>query len=181
VAIWAAAFLCLLVASALGAVVHGVEVGPRVHHLLWLAIYFSLGLLVAFFAMGALYDLRGERAARRMAPVMMAIAILFFAVTQLSDGTFVVFVVYAAAALSFALLGYLRLGLIREQPGARLMTAGILVTLIAAVIQATRLVPQISVVWTFDHNGLFHIVQMLGVVLILAGLRAMILHPPAGG
>jgi hypothetical protein len=93
----------------------------------------------------------------------------------------VVFVVYAAAALSFALLGYLWLGLIREQPGARLMTAGILVTLIAAVIQATRLVPQISVVWTFDHNGLFHIVQMLGVVLILAGLRAMILHPPAGG
>jgi hypothetical protein len=79
------------------------------------------------------------------------------------------------------LLGYHWLSLIRQRPGAGLMTAGILVTLAAAVIQATRLVPQISVVWTFDHNGLFHIVQMLGVVLIVSGLRAAILHRPAGG
>ncbi|MGH6906091.1 MAG: DUF6962 family protein [Geminicoccaceae bacterium] len=180
VTIWAAAFLCLLVASAAGAVVHGVEVGPRGRHLLWLVIYLSLGLLVAFFAVGTLYDLRGERAARRMAPVMVVIAILFFGVTQLIDGAFVVFVIYEAAALSFAMLGYLWLGLIRRRPGAGLMTAGILVTLTAAVIQATRLVPQISVVWTFDHNGLFHIVQMLGVVLIVAGLRAGMLHEPVG-
>ena len=108
------------------------------------------------------------------------IAILFFAVTQLVDGAFLGFVIYEAAGLSFALLGYLWLGLIRQRPGAGLMTAGILVTLAAAAIQATRLVPQISVVWTFDHNGLFHIVQMLGVVLILSGLRAAILHRPVG-
>jgi hypothetical protein len=112
---------------------------------------------------------------------MIAIALLFFAVTQLIDAAFVGFVIYEAAALSFALLGYLWLGLIRQRPGAGLMTAGILVTLTAAVIQVTRLVPQITVVWTFDHNGVFHIVQMLGVALIVSGLRAAILHGPAGG
>ena len=179
VTIWAAAFLCLLLASALGAVMHGVETTDRVHRLLWLLIYLCLGLLVACFVVGAAHDLRGERVARRVAPVMIVIAILFFAITQLIDGAFVMFVIYEAVALSFALLGYLWLSLIRQRPGAGLMTAGILVTLTAAAIQATRLVPQISVVWTFDHNGLFHIVQMLGVVLIVLGLRAAMLHGPA--
>jgi hypothetical protein len=181
VTIWAAAFLCLLVASALGAVVHGVEVGPRGRHLSWLVIYLCLGLLVASFTVGTVHDLWGERAARRATPVMVTIGMLFFAITQLVDGAFVGFVIYEAAALSFALLGYLWLSLIRQRPGAGLMTAGILVTLTAAAIQATRLAPQISVVWTFDHNGLFHVVQMLGVVLIVSGLRAAILHRPAGG
>lgn len=179
--IWAAAFLCLLVASAAGAVVHGVEASPRGRHLLWLVIYLCLGLLVAFFTAGTVYDLWSERAARRATPVMVTIGILFFAITQLTCGAFVVFVIYEAAALSFALLGYLWLSLIRQRPGAGLMTAGILVTLTAAVIQATRLVPQLSVVWTFDHNGLFHIVQMLGVVLIVLGLRAALRQGPVGG
>jgi hypothetical protein len=181
VRIWSVAFACLAVASAAGAVAHGVQVSQRAHHLLWLAIYLSLGLVVASFTIGTVYDLWGERAARRISPAMIVVALLFCAVAELIDGAFVVFVVYEAAALSFALLGYLWLGLIRQRPGAGLMTADILVTLSAVVIQATRTVPQISVVWTFDHNGLFHIVQMPGVVLIVSGLRAAILHPPAGG
>jgi hypothetical protein len=79
VRIWSVALGCLAVASAAGAVAHGVQVSQRVHDLLWLAIYLCLGLLVASFTIGTVYDLWGEGAARRIAPVMIVIAFLFFA------------------------------------------------------------------------------------------------------
>lgn len=177
--IWSTALACLMIASAFGAIVHGIETGPRVHRLLWLLIWLCLGLLVAFFVIGTVYDLWGERAARRWAPVMIVAGLAFFAVTQLAGGAFVVFVMYEAAALGLALLGYAYLALIRRAPGVGLIAAGILVTLLAAVLQATRWLTPLTLIWTFDHNGLFHIVQMVGVALIVLGLRAAILRAPA--
>jgi hypothetical protein len=180
VKIWGAALGCLAVASALGAVAHGVQTSQGVRQLLWLGIYLSLGLLVAFFVVGTVHDLWGERASRLMAPVMVGIGVAFFAATQLASGAFVVFVLYEAVALSFALLGYLYLALGGRLPGAGFVAAGIFVTLAAAVIQAARLVPSITVIWTFDHNGLFHLVQMPGVVLIVLGLRVAVLRRSPG-
>ena len=56
----------------------------------------------------------------------------------------------------------------------RLMAAGVLVTLIAAGVQASGAV-SVTLIWQFDHNGLFHLIQMVGVVLLVAGLRAALL------
>ena len=154
VRVWSVALACLAVASASGAVAHGVQVSGRAHDLLWLAIYLCLGLLVAFFVIGTVYDLWGERAARRWAPVMIVVGLSFFGVTRLAGAAFVMFVGYEAAALSLALLGYAYLALIERRPGAELMAAGILVTLLAAVIQATRWLTPFTAIWTFDHNGL---------------------------
>jgi hypothetical protein len=179
--IWVAALGCLAIASALGAVAHGVRTTQGVKHGLWLGIYLSLGLLVAWFVIGTVHDLWGARAARRIAPVTAMTGVAFVALAQLIDGAFVVFVIYEAVALSFALIGYAYLTRRPRLPGAGLMAAGILVTLGAAAIQATRLGSPITVVWTFDHNGLFHIVQMPGVVLILLGLRTALLHRAAIG
>lgn len=179
VAIWGAALACLALASALGAIAHGVRTGPAVEHLLWPGIYFSLGLLVALFVVGTVYDLWGARAARRIAPLAVVIATAFVAITRLVDGGFVVFIVYEAVALSFALLGYCCLAMRGRLPGSGLMAAAILVTLAAAAVQATRLGAPITVIWTFDHNGLFHLVQMAGVALIVAGLRVAMLDRSA--
>jgi hypothetical protein len=59
-----------------------------------------------------------------------------------------------------------------RERGAGLIAAGIVVTLVAAALQARRWLTPFTLVWTFDHNGLFHMVQMLGLGLILPGLRA---------
>ena len=63
---------------------------------------------------------------------------------------------------------YGRLAL-RGRPGAALLTAGVLVTLIAAVIQQTDL--SMTIIWPFDHNGIFHLVQMPGLVFMMLGVR----------
>jgi len=50
------------------------------------------------------------------------------------------------------------------------MAAGILVSIIAAGIQANKSVI-VTFIWRFDHNGIYHLVQIVGLLLLFAGLR----------
>jgi hypothetical protein len=54
------------------------------------------------------------------------------------------------------------------------MAAGILVSILAAGIQAKKSIC-LTLIWQFDHNGIYHIVQMLGLILLLVGLRRSLL------
>ena len=76
----------------------------------------------------------------------------------------------ASLALIFAFGAYGYLAFHGELPGAVWMAAGILVSIVAAAIQATKSI-RVNIVWQFDHNGIYHIVQIVGLVLLLAGLR----------
>lgn len=49
------------------------------------------------------------------------------------------------------------------------MLTGVLVTIVAAVVQATGTVGK-PIFWYFDNNGVFHLVQMAGMVLLFIGL-----------
>jgi hypothetical protein len=50
------------------------------------------------------------------------------------------------------------------------MAGGILITIAAAGVQAGKLFA-FTLIWPFDHNGAYHLIQMAGIVLIVAGLR----------
>ena len=72
------------------------------------------------------------------------------------------------SALLFALAVYgalARLG----RPGAATVAGALTVSLAAGAIQATdSLTARLG--WEFDHNGLYHLVQIVGVVLLVRGL-----------
>jgi len=53
------------------------------------------------------------------------------------------------------------------------MAAALAVSLTAGAIQASEL-GSVRLFWEFDHNGLFHLVQLLGLVLLVAGLRRLL-------
>jgi hypothetical protein len=55
-------------------------------------------------------------------------------------------------------------------PGAGAIAIGIGLSLVAAAIQASRLSVRVWV--RFDHNALFHIVQIVSVMVLASGLRA---------
>ncbi len=170
--VWAGAFGLLAVASALGVVQHGLDTSTTIHDLAIHARDFTLGLTIALFVDGALLDRWGAQVARRAFPVLVVIALVFFAITFAFPTTFLPFILYEAVAmlLALGLYGSLSVG---RQPGATLITAGILVTILAAVVQVSPLA--VDVVWHLDHNSLFHLTQMVGVVLLFAGLRASML------
>jgi hypothetical protein len=63
----------------------------------------------------------------------------------------------------------LYLFLVKKLLGAQFMFLGILVSIIASVIQTAESL-QLHFIWVFDHNGLFHILQIIGLILLCIGI-----------
>jgi hypothetical protein len=153
----------------LGAVAHGLDLSPTIRAWLWRPLYLSLGLVVALFVIGAVYDFMGEKAARTALLPMLGLALGFFVITQVATGSFLVFVVYEALAMLAALGMYLSLALTRKLSGAGTIAAGILLNIAAAAVQAVDSIA-ITIVVPFDHNGVFHLVQIAALTVLTAGL-----------
>ncbi len=167
--IWASALGLLAVASALGAVAHGFQMPQATVDLLWQPLNLALGWTIALFCAGVVYDAWGPVAVRRVLPALVVLGAAFFVVTRLAPGTFLAFILYEAVAMLFALVVYLWLAVRRTVTWARWMSAGILITIAAAAIQAAHAVA-LTLIWPFDHNSVFHLVQLLGVVVLVIGL-----------
>lgn len=168
--VWIAALLCMVVGSCLGAVVHGFAMSDSTKNALWKPLYLSLGLAVALVVVAAASDGSGETAARRVLPWAIAAAIVFFAASQWLGGAFLIFIVYEAVATLTALAIYTTLALRGGAPGAPLLAAGLALTLIAALVQVSSLSARVVV--RFDHNGLFHLLQIVAIIVMVAGARA---------
>jgi len=168
--LWAWIFGLLALAALLGVIAHGFKMADATRTIVWYPLFLSLGLLVALFIVGVVYDNWSLAVARRLLPLMLVIGVGFFGVTLLWPDSFLVFTLYQAIAMLFALGGYLWLAAGGRLDGAWLMVAGILVTIIAGGVQAINTF-SFTFIWQFDHNGAYHLIQMVGVVLLVAGLR----------
>jgi hypothetical protein len=104
---------------------------------------------------------------------MLAAGLGFYLTTLVYPGVFLVFIVYKALALLGALAAYVFLTVRGPLEGAGFMAAGILVSIIAAGIQSRKSIA-LTLIWQFDCNGVYHIVQAAGLVLLLIGLRLSI-------
>ena len=164
-------FGLLAAASILGAIAHGFKMPAQVNRLLWQPLNLSLGLAVALFAVGSIYDFRGPAIAKRLLSPMITIGLLFYILTLITPANFRGFIIYEAGVLAFAFCAYGYLALHRRLSGAGLMCISIFIMLIAAVIQASEAVT-LTLIWEFDHNGVFHLVQMGALLMLLAGLRS---------
>lgn len=171
--IWMGVLVLMAVASFLGALAHGVVWSETVRTAIWQPLYLSLGLTIALFVVAAVCDWRGTEAARAFLPWMLAIGVAFYAVTWFLSGAFILFIAYEGVAMLAALVIY---GWLYSQgvAGAGLIAAGIGISIAAAVVQATSL--QLTVVVPFDHNGLFHLIQLAGIVVLSSGVRVRLLE-----
>jgi uncharacterized protein DUF6962 len=176
-AVWLSALAAMALASVLGAVAHGLRLSDAARDLLWQPLYFALGTTMALFVVGAVRDWRGDRAARRTLPAMLVLTLAFYGATRASGGDFLVFVLYEAAALGFALAVYAWLAARRRRAGAAAMAAALAVSLAAGAVQTADL-GTVHLLWEFDHNGVFHLVQLAAIVLLAAGLRGILRQPP---
>jgi hypothetical protein len=169
--IWVWAFAFLTAASLFGAAAHGFKMPERINLILWQPINLFLGITVALFVAGVVYDLRGHSIPSRVLILLIASALVFYAITVFIPGYFLVFIIYEAVAMIFAFISYLVLSIRDRSRSYLFMTVGIFISIVAAVIQATHSV-RFRCIWEFDHNGTFHLVQMAGLVFLLVGLRA---------
>ena len=169
-AIWSAAIGSIGLAAFLGAAAHGLVLAPSLHQRLWQILNLALALAGGLFVVGVVFDLWGMSASWKTLPFMLLVSLGFYAATLLYPGIFFVFIVFEGLVLIFSFGAYVFLALRGELEGAGLMAAGILVSIIAAVIQAGKSI-SLTLIWQFDHNGIYHLVQTVGLVLLLIGLR----------
>jgi len=169
VTLWILVLALLAVASILGAVAHGLALSPGLVFLLWQPLFLSLGLVVALFVVAAVYDGFGPRAARRLLIPALLVGAAFYLVTLVFPGTFLVFVLYEAVGMLAALALYSRLAIRTGQSWSWLMVTGVALNILAAGIQATETV-RVNLVVPLDHNGVFHLVQMVAIVVLVAGV-----------
>ncbi|CAB1063506.1 hypothetical protein D1BOALGB6SA_8289 [Olavius sp. associated proteobacterium Delta 1] len=174
VIIWSAAFGWIGLAAALGAVAHGLVISRTVHDRIWQLLNMSLALAVSLFVAGVVYDLWGLAVCLKVLPVMLIAGLGFFGATLLYPGIFFVFLVYEGLALIFALSAYIYLAVWGELSGAGIIAGGILVSILAAAIQANKSI-SLTVIWQFDHNGIYHMVQAAGLLLLVYGIRLSLL------
>jgi len=172
--VWIWLFTLTALASVLGAAAHGLALTDRARNALWQPLYLSLGLTIALLVMAGVSDWKGEALARTWLPWALAVGVGFYALTNVLSGAFIVFVAYEAIAMVLVLGIYVTLWTVRGLPGAPLIVAGIGLSIVAAVVQATTMTARVVV--TFDHNGLFHLIQLVGMVVLAAGVRALLLH-----
>ena len=100
---------------------------------------------------------------------MLVLALGFFTVTQVGSDNFMIFVVYEAVAMLGTLGIYLLLAWQRRLAGAWTVAAGILLNIVAAAIQANGTI-SVTLIFPLDHNGVFHLVQMVAIVVLVAGV-----------
>ena len=173
--VWLAALGAFGVSALLGAAAHGLALDDRVRDGMWQPLFALLCLAVALFVVGAAADWRGERLGRTFLPVLLVAASGVYLATRLSGGDFRVFLAFEAAGLLFAIVGYARLAAHGRQ-GAGLVAAALAVSLAAGAVQASGPFA-IRLGWAFDHNGVYHLVQLVGVGLLIRGLATTLQNP----
>jgi hypothetical protein len=172
---WRAGLWCwtlglLAASSMLGAVAHSFQMTDSTRDALWIPLYLSLGILVGLFLVGAVHDWLGQAAARRLVPWAIGAGAALLGATLLLNGAFVVFVVYEAGAMLGALVIFARLAMAGRLQGAPLISAAVVLNLAAAGVQASS--ASLRLVVPLDHNGLFHLIQMVAIAVLGMGLRA---------
>jgi hypothetical protein len=172
--IWSTAIGLIGLAAALGAAAHGLVLSRILQRRIWLALNMALSLAVSLFVVGVVYDLWGFEISLATLPILLTAGLGFYLTTLIYPGIFFLFIIYEVVALVFALGSYIFLAIHQDLPGAWLMATGIVVSIIAAGIQANKSV-FLTVIWRFDHNGIYHLVQVAGLMLLLIGLRRSVL------
>lgn len=167
--LWCWVFGLLAISSFLGALAHGLEMPESIRTALWTPLYLSLGILVVFFIVGAVADWRERITAMRLVPWAIGVNAAFFGLTALLDGAFIVFIAYAATVLLSALAIYTFLAVTHRLKGAAVIALAIVLNLAAVAVQVSDI--SLHLLVPFDHNGVFHLVQILSTAILGWGLH----------
>jgi hypothetical protein len=156
-------------AAAIGAIYHGVRLPQTLRGPMWQALTFLLGMALALVGAGLTTDGMGPEAGRRILPLWLTAGAALFLTSRRFGGMFLVFIVFEGAVLTAAFVGYIWLAATGALNGAGWMAAGVLLSGLAAAAQPIQRL-HFKWVWEFDHNGIFHLLQTAGLVLLIKGL-----------
>jgi hypothetical protein len=162
----AAALFATALAALVGALAHGTD--PRSDAALrarfWRGALYATGLVgaatvasVAFFA--------ARRSTRTAILAFAAIKLVVFIVRVARQPEFRIAAADYGGALAIVLVGAAYMAVRRQAPGMTWLIVGVLVSLVAGIVQARRL----ALHRHFNHNDLYHVIQMAALYAFYRG------------
>lgn len=166
VSCWAVGMGALAVASFAGGTVHGLSLvlGEIVLQGLWKGTAFAIGLASCCFLAGTMIALVAQPL-RRWLIGLPILQLAGYGVWMVTHDEFRYVMYNYGMTLAVVLLVQIYQGVVRKAPSAGWIVAGILVSFLAALVQQSGLALHPS----FNHNDLYHVVQMVGMVLLYRG------------
>lgn len=168
--VWSLIFLLLFTASFFGAVLHGFVLGESIKYLLWIPIKLSIAISISLFASASYCDMRNFSPKGSLVVLFILTAVCFYTIDLFTDSKHFVLILFQLWALVFSGAVYFYLSLSRNSIKTIFMISGIFITMIASLIQYSDSI-WINCLWEFDHNGIYHLVQIPGLFLFFFGVK----------
>jgi hypothetical protein len=167
--LWALAFGALALAAALGGTYHGFAPAfpDTVVFLLWKATVLAIG--VSSFAMLAGSIIATTRAARKPLLAVAAAKLAIYSIWMLGHSKFLYVIVDTSAAMAGIVALHAWSALRRRDRASAWMLSGVGLSVLAAAVQAGGL----GLHRHFNHNDLYHVIQITAMVLFYLGARTL--------
>ena len=166
VRLWAGAFIATALAAIMGGTYHGFSLylGDTGQEILWKATAYSMGFVSFFMLSGSIVaSVRHPLRRWLLAAVVLKFFVYVVWMARHDDFRFVVYD-YLSAMVG-VLIFQASAAYSRREESAKWIIAGVLVSLIAARAQQSGF----TIHENFNHNDVYHIIQMIAVYLFFKG------------
>lgn len=167
--LWSAAFLASSVGSLSGGLYHAFrpQLTTLVLAILWKITAASIGLAGVLLFFGTIYALAPKRIARGLSIAAGVLFAGYLAWMTTHDEFVYIIAFYGSLMLATLVTCIVRY---RVEPRAcALIIAGIAIAALAAAVQVSH----IRLFAHFNHNDLYHLIQMLSLFVLFRGARAL--------
>ena len=154
------------IAALIGALAHGTDParGAALRERFWLGALYTTGFIGgASVASVAFFAARGS--VRTTLLALAAVKLVVFVHRVARQPEFRIAAADYGAALAIVLVGAVYAMVQRRAPGMTWLIAGVLVSLVAGIVQARRLAFHRQ----FNHNDLYHVIQMVALYAFYRG------------
>ena len=172
---WGTAFVFVGAGALLGGISHGFKLylGDTADLLIWKATVYSVGLS-AFFAVAAGIAASGWSARTQKVLAFANVAgLAWYAIWMLSHSAFLYVIYHYVPAMLAVLLMQLYAWVRHRLPAAPWIIAAVVITFIGAAVQQSG----IALHRHFNHNDVFHVIQIVSLVFFYQGCKKITKDP----
>ncbi len=174
--LFGASFGFIGLAALFGGTTHGfvLYLGDSVLQLLWKCTVYSVGLSMLLAVAATLISSPLQRLLRLAAHILNVAGFALYA-TWMADHNEFVYVIYHYVPAMLSIAGIQAWVYYRHRgAGAPWIVAGVITTLLGAIVQQSGLSPHPL----FNHNDLYHVIQIAGLFLLNRGIGLLEDHLP---
>jgi hypothetical protein len=168
---WGVGLLFISLGALLGAISHGLAayLGDTADTLIWKSTVYTVGFSMVFAVGGTLAGAPLAAGVRRFFWLVNLAAFLTYAAWMINhdDFLYVIYYYVPAMLLIAALQVWALLG--KQSHGAGWLLAGVVVTLLGAVVQQSGFALHTH----FNYNDMFHLIQVVGLLLFFRGISRL--------